>query len=63
MPLSQPHQDGEDHQVGGPGVDRTDQPAEVHHKGDLVDRIVGFRARAVVDKQQHAGKALDQEQE
>ena len=57
------HQDGEDHEVGRPGVRRTDQPAKVHHKGDLADRFVGFRARPVVNQQQHAGKALDKEKE
>ena len=57
------HQDGEDHQVGRPGVRRTDQPAEVHHKGDLADRFVRFSARPVVHQQQHAGEALDKEKE
>jgi hypothetical protein len=40
-----------------------EKPAEVHHEGDLADRLVGFRSGAVVDQQQHAGKALDEEKE
>ena len=57
------HEDGEDHQVGRPGVRRTDQPAEVHHEGDLADRLVCFGAGPVVDQQQDAGEALDEEEE
>ena len=41
---------------------RADQPAEVHHEGDLADRLVGLRAGPVIDQQQHAGKALHQEE-
>ena len=57
------HEDGEHHQVGGPGVRGADQPAEVHHKGDLADRFEGFGAGPVIDQQQHAGEALDHEEE
>ena len=57
------HQDGEDDQVGGPCVRRADEPAEVHHEGDLADRLVGLGAGAVVDQQQHAGEALHEKEE
>ncbi len=57
------HEDGEQHQVGGPGMRRTDEPAEVHDEGDLANRFVGFRTGAVIDQQQYAGKALDKEEE
>ena len=57
------HQDGEDHQVGRPRVRRADEPAEVHHKRDLADRLVGLGAGPVVDQQQHAGEALHEEEE
>ena len=50
------HQDGEDHQVGRPGVRRANEPAEVHDEGDLADRLVGFCSRPVVDQQQHPVK-------
>jgi hypothetical protein len=53
----------EHHQVGGPGVRRTDEPAEVHHERDLADGLIGIGAGPIVDQQQDAGEALDDKQE
>ena len=56
-------EDGEDEEVGAPGVGGADEPAEVHDVGDLADALEGLGAGAVVDQQQDAGEDLDEEEE
>ena len=55
--------DGQDHQVGCPGMGGADQPAEVDLVGDLADRLVGLGTGPEIDQQQDPGQALDNEEE
>ena len=49
------HEGGEDHQVGGPAMDRPDQPAELHAGHDELHAVEGFGDRGpVVEQQQDA---------
>ena len=58
------HEGGEDHQVGRPGVNGTNQPAKLHPGHDVLHALEGFvGAGAVIQQQQDAGEHLDHEEE
>ena len=54
---------GEDHQIGGPGVDGTNQPAKLHAGHDVLHAFEGLvGAGTVIEQQQDAGEHLDHEE-
>src|SRR5512147_1946136 len=54
----------EHHQVGRPGVNRADQPAELNFRGDVLHAFEGFaRSRTVIKEQQNSRADLDSEEE
>jgi hypothetical protein len=54
----------EDEQVGRPGMNRTDQPAERHSRHDELNALERLLVRrSIVEQQQDAGRHLDPEQE
>ncbi len=58
------HEGGKDHEVGRPGVDGTNEPAELHPGHDVLHAFEGFiGAGAVIQQQQDAGEHLNDEEE
>jgi len=51
-----------DHQVGGPAMDRSDQPAEFNFSDDELNTLESaFRAGPVIEQQENSGRNLNRE--